>query len=118
MKEQSAQYWYSLSKCIAIDEIYKNPNLPWDRGGLSQNIGITVNLIKNIRLPNAKGEWDWNSISQHIAISEVLAHPNEPWNRWGLSFNPETTMEFMRTVKLPNAKHNWSFVHRTIISKM
>jgi len=42
--------WYHISKNINIQEVRLHPHLPWNRYGLSMNIGLTVRDIEYISI--------------------------------------------------------------------
>ena len=99
--------WYSISYIIPISEVYDNPNETWNKNGLSQNKGITIDLIHNLVLPNARSMWHWFDISQNISVSEVYKYPDEIWHREGLSQNKGITIDLVHNLILPNTRGQW-----------
>ena len=72
---------------IPLVDVRENPDLPWNRDGLSPNPTLTVDDIQS--LSEIDGQWDWNEISSKIPITYVYTHPNLTWNRDGLSMNKD-----------------------------
>jgi hypothetical protein len=54
--------------------------------------GITVDLIENLIMPNATGEWNWESISMYISTKEILLYRDYRWYRGSLSHNKGITL--------------------------
>ena len=89
--------------------MYDNPYETWNRGGLSKNKDITIDLIHNLSLPHTTGDWDWFYISENISISEVYKYPDETWNRGGLSWNENLTIDLIHNLVLPRATNIWNW---------
>ena len=79
--------WFWLSRVIPLVDVRENPNLPWDKDGLSWNSTLSIDDIQSLQIKD--GKWDWNSISRVIPIVDVYTHPNLMWNRSGLSENKD-----------------------------
>lgn len=103
--------WKYLSSHVPMHDVRRNPNLPWDREGLSCNKELTINDIDNLIMPNAGGRWNWSDISIYINIEEVRQHPNKTWNRFGLSFNETLTVDDVDNLILPNADREWDWMN-------
>jgi hypothetical protein len=82
--------WYWISYCVAtIEQVRKNPHLPWDKEGLSSNPTLTIDDVLHLSLPNAIGDWNWDDIYLSIPVINVYIHPNIVWNRDKLSRNKD-----------------------------
>ena len=79
--------WYLISMYIKIEEIKKNPNLPWNRYGLSHNRYITIDDMLHLELPNAIGDWNWSNIQLHLTLDQIKDNSELQWNREILSCN-------------------------------
>jgi hypothetical protein len=101
--------WSRLSQHIDIAEVIGNPIKPWDRSYLSRNVGITVECVDNLHLPNATGNWDWMEISKVVSIDEVWSNPEASWHRYGLSLNSNITVDTVDNLHLPNATGEWNW---------
>ena len=75
--------------------MYKYLDETWDRGGLSWNKGITIDLIHKLVLPRATGDWNWYYISQFTSISDVYKYLDKPWDRRGLSKNKGVRIDLL-----------------------
>ena len=69
-----------------MEEVRKNPDLPWDETGLSLNPTLTVDDIQS--LTEIDGYWDWDVVPE-IRIIDVYTHPDLTWNRCELSMNED-----------------------------
>ena len=61
--------WVNLSSVIPLVDVRKNPDLPWNKRGLSHNPTLTVDDIQSLSHKN--GEWDWYEISGRVSLSIV-----------------------------------------------
>ena len=77
--------WLAISSVISLSEVRKNPNLPWNKKGLSLNPTLTVHDIQSLSIKD--GKWDWINIQSRVPIIDVYTHPNLTWNRGRLSAN-------------------------------
>ena len=77
-------------------EVRENPNLPWDKKGLSWNSTLTIDDIQS--LSEIDGDWDWNAISSRIPLVDVRENPNLPWDKDGLSWNPTLTIDDIQSL--------------------
>ena len=50
--------WESISSCIDMDEVRKNPNLPWDRASLSDNPGLRISDVLHLNTESMTDDWD------------------------------------------------------------
>ena len=105
--------WYDLSTNVPIEDVLRNPDLPWDRRGLSKNEGITIdikNRLDSMYMPDTGREWVWLFLSITMPIEDVLLHPDLPWNREGLSWNEGITLDAKRRLdNMPRAREEWSW---------
>ena len=76
---------------IPLADIRRYPDLPWDKGGLSQNPTLTIDDIQSLKIKN--GKWNWNAISSRISLVDVRKNPHLPWNKVGLSLNRTLTID-------------------------
>ena len=70
-----------------------------------------MDLIYNLVLPNAIGDWFWFRISRSIPISEVYKYPEETWNRYGLSQNKDISIDLIHNLVLPHARGDWRWYY-------
>lgn len=105
-----------LSQYIPIKYVMENNHLFQNRGYLSKNTTLTMNVVKNLHLPNAEGHWDWEWICEYINIQEVINHPGEPWDREYLSHNRTLTVD-MINIDMPNSRGEWRFDRAVLNSK-
>lgn len=100
--------WFKISKAINIKEVWKYPDMPWRRDGLSCNSNITMELIDYNNFPNATGEWSWEELSIYMSISIIVTHRDRPWNKIYMSYNPGITMDII-DLDFPNATGDWNW---------
>ena len=77
--------WFEISMRMSLVDVRKNPDLPWDKYGLSWNSTLTVDDIQS--LPDIDWNWNWNGIQTRVPIIDVYRYPNLKWNRDRLSRN-------------------------------
>ena len=78
---------------------------------ISQNKGLTIDLIKS-RMGN-KDMWKWPLISANpgITMQDIMKHPDFPWD-WeiGISDNPNLTINMLN--QYPDKEWNWYYISR------
>jgi hypothetical protein len=97
---------------ISLSEVRKNPDLPWDKEGLSWNSTLTIDDIQSLEFKD--GNWDWNAISMHISLSEVRKNPNLPWDKKALSQNPTLTVDDIQSLLGIDGEWDWNAISSTI----
>jgi hypothetical protein len=102
-----------LSDIAPMGMVREMNHLPWNKVKLSRSADITLDIVKNLYLPNAVSEWDWCYISYRVPIQDVIDNPNEPWNREYLSINSGMTTSVMKNLHLPNAIGEWDYDRKT-----
>lgn len=60
-----------MGSFINIQEVCDNPLCEWDRSDLSCNPGITMNLVKNLNLPNSKEVWYFPELIKVLSIQDI-----------------------------------------------
>ena len=123
--------WFILSQHINLDDIMKNPSLPWEWDGLSFRRDITLNFVKrfntlkpmpitinyhfeySVDINNIINEfphlpYKWYIISHNPSITWdiIVSNPNRQWDWYWLSTNPNVTWEVVTAN--PNKNWNWS----------
>lgn len=97
---------YTLAN-IDIMEVVNDPTKKWDRDLLSKNKGLTIEIIEDLEMPYAIGEWNWNYISQYIDIKYVYEYPCIGWNRIYLSMNESLKIDVVKFLDMPYATGPW-----------
>ncbi len=86
-------YWNILSEHIDIRYIRDNAHLPWCREGMSSNVGVTLDDVLSLDLPNATDGWDWFRLSSVIDIKVIRDNHDLPWSKRGMLENRGITLE-------------------------
>jgi hypothetical protein len=96
---ERSTFWENASKSplISFQDIYDNPDLPWNQapkgpwGQVSENPNITMDII----LKHRDFSWNWRYLSCHtnIKLTDILANPDLPWEWYWVTVNPNVTLD-------------------------
>ncbi len=99
--------WGYISELINMREVKLNPHEPWDRDTMSYNGGLTLDVVLDLDMPEATGEWDWRDISGIATMDDIRSNPGRPWNRRSLSYNRDLTIDVVTDLVMPEATDTW-----------
>ena len=57
--------WFYLSQNVPIEDIRQNPGEKWNRYGMYENPGVTLDILRNMHVS------DWRKLSRNVPIDVI-----------------------------------------------
>ena len=98
-----------------MKEVRRNPNLSWDKQGLSLNPTLTVDDILHMSIEDQM--WNIHAISNRVPIIDVYTHPDLKWSRDELSRNKDIRIsDLVAWQELPSSIYKrWQYPTDVVI---